>query len=333
MIPLKRWIVVCGVLGFLAAVGAQLRAAEVSPHTCTPDVIYGRKAGVALTMDVFRPKEKANGAALLWLYSGDFVSKGDVVSLDPKSIAEYLHRGYAVFVINHSSAPAFPIDEIVADVHRAVRYIRYHAKEYHIDPDRLAILGMSSGGYLAAHVGVCGGEGPSFPKPDYLGIGRYDPIEVEASSKVAAFVSVSGPSDFLNYGAERRSILEHRFPEELRKKAKLKKCWIAPFEFRDFDRFEGFQRVTEAEEIKRRLKAVSPVYLVSARSAPGLIIHGDKDGNVPVQQAESLAKRLRAAAVPVDLVIRKDAGHYVFRFPEDNKLVADWLDKRFAPSR
>src|SRR5579884_3297934 len=108
---------------------------------------------------------------------------------------------------NTCTAPAFPIDEIVADVHRAVRYIRYHAKEYHIDPDRLAILGMSSGGYLAAHVGVCGGEGPSFPKPDYLGIGRYDPIEVEASSKVAAFVSVSGPSDFLNYGAERRSIL------------------------------------------------------------------------------------------------------------------------------
>jgi acetyl esterase/lipase len=330
MSAFKRWIMACSVLGLLAAIGAQLSAVETPPDGCTRDVIYGRKAGLALTMDVFRPKERANGAALLWLRSGDFVS--DEQPFNPETIAEYLDRGYTVFAVSHGSAPAFPVDEIVADVHRAVRYVRRHAKEYRIDPDRLAILGISSGGHLAAHVGVSGGEGPPFPKPDYLGIGRYDPIEVEESSKVAAFVSFCGPTDLLNYGVEGKSILEFPLPEEIRKKAKID-YWTIPFQFRDHDRGVGFTRVTDAEEIKRRLKAVSPVYLVTDSSAPGLIIHGEKDENVPVRQAESLASRLREAGVPADLVIRKDAGHDVFRLKEDNKLVADWLDKRFAPSR
>jgi acetyl esterase/lipase len=330
MSAFKRWILACGVLGLLAAVGTQGHAAEASPDGCTRDVIYGRKAGLALTMDVFRPKERANGAALLWLRSGDFVS--DEQPFDPGAIAEYLDRGYTVFAVSHGSAPAFPVDEIVADIHRAVRYVRRHAKEYRIDPDRLAILGISSGGHLAAHVGASGGEGPPFPKPDYLGIGRYDPIEVEESSKVAAFVSFCGPTDLLNYGADGKSILEFRLPEEIRKKAKIDH-WTVPFQLRDYDRGVGFSRVTDAEEIKRRLKAVSPVFLVTASSAPGLIIHGDKDDHVPARQAESLASRLREAGVPVDLVIRKGVGHAVFRWGEDDKLVADWLDKRFAPAR
>jgi acetyl esterase/lipase len=329
---LNRWIMACSVLGLLAAVGTQDHATEAPSDVCTRDVIYGRKAGLALTMDVFRPKEKANGAALLWLQSGDFASTGDVHPFDPEPVAEYLHRGYTVFAVCHGSTPVFPVDEIVADIHRAVRYIRHHAKDYRIDPDQLAILGMSSGGFLSAHVGVSGGEGPPFPKPDYLGIGRYDPIEVEESSKVAAFVNICGLTDLLNYGTDGKCILEYRFPEEIRKKAKID-YWTAPFAFRDYHRGTGFTRVTDAEEMKRRLKAVSPVYLVSAKSSPGLIIHGEKDGNVPVQQAESLAKRLRAAGVPVDLVIRKDAGHDVFRWREDDKLIADWLDKRLAPSR
>jgi acetyl esterase/lipase len=311
----------------MTAQGAQLRAAETPTDTCTRDVIYGRKAGLSLTMDVFRPKEKANGAALLWLRSGDFMSAPEQ-PFDSQLISEFLDRGYTVFAVCHSSIPAFPLDEIVPDIHRAVRYVRHHAKEYKVDPNRLAIFGESSGGHLAAHVGVSGGEGPLFPKPDFLGIGRYDPIEVEQSSKVAAFVSVCGPTDLLNYEAEGKSILEFRLPAEIRKKAQIDH-FTGPFAFRDYSRKScAFAPVTDTEEIKRRLKDLSPAFLVSAKSAPGLIIHGEKDENVPVRQAEVLADRLREAGVAVDLDIRKGAGHGVYHWREDNKFVADWLDKR-----
>lgn len=326
MISWMRWILYVVILWLAMAMSVQLHAAEAPSQTCTRDVVYGRKAGLALTMDVFRPKERANGAALLWLRSGDWMSAPEQ-PFDPHVISEFLDRGYTVFAVCHSSTPAFPIDEIVPDIHRAVRYIRHHAKEYKINPDRLVLFGESSGGHLAAHVGVSGGEGPPFPKPDLLGIGRYDPIEVEESSKVAAFVSVCGPTDLLNYEAEGKSILEFRLPPAIRKQAKIEH-FTAPFEFRDFDRKAlRFARVTDAEEIRQRLKALSPASLVSAHSAPGLLIHGDKDENVPVRQAEALAGRMRAAGVAVNLVIRKGVGHDVYQW-QDNKFVADWLDKQ-----
>ena len=275
-------------------------------------------------MDVFQPTGKANGAAVLWVISESWMS--DSRMIDPRLFTDLVGRGYTVFAVVHSSVPAFPLDEIVPDIHRAVRYVRHHAKSYKVDPDRMAIVGTSAGGHLAALVGVGDGEGPPFPTPDFTRVGRYDPVERE-SSKVAAFVSFCGPTDFVNFEAEGKSILDARLPEEVRKKLKIDRI-TAPFEFRDYDRKAyQFSRVTNEKQIQRRLKELSPVALVSAKSAPGLLIYGEKDTHVPIRQAERLAERLKAAGVRVDLVIRKGVGHGVYQ-PGDSKFVADWLDKR-----
>jgi dipeptidyl aminopeptidase/acylaminoacyl peptidase len=77
------------------------------------------------------------------------------------------------------------------------------------------------------------------------------------------------------------------------------------------------------------LKALSPASLVTADSAPGLLIHGEMDTHVPVRQAEELAERLKSAGVPADLIIRKGVGHDVYQ-DGDGKVVADWLDKKLA---
>ncbi|HZY85972.1 MAG TPA: alpha/beta hydrolase [Gemmataceae bacterium] len=313
-------------LWLCAAAGGPAAAADGPPYTRTRDVVYGRKAGLALTMDVFRPKGKANGAAVLWLNSGDWMSDMGQFA-DPRPLsADYLGRGYTVIVVGHSSFPAFSPDEIVPDIHRAVRYVRHHARELGVDADRLAIIGTSSGGHLAAHVGVSGGQGPPFPAPDLTGLGRYDPVEQEPS-QVAAFVSFCGPTDLLNYEAEGKSFLDFRLPEEVRKKAKLEHF---PLVFREFHRKSlSYSAVTDKEQIRRKLKALSPASLVSAESAPGLLIYGEKDANVPVRQAEILAGRMKAAGVPVELIVRKGVGHDVAQ-AGDGKLVADWLDKRLG---
>jgi acetyl esterase/lipase len=323
---LKRLTMWCMVLWLFAAVGVPGAAADEPPYTRTRDVIYGRKAGLALTMDVFRPKGKENGAAILWLCSGDFMS--DVATFEPGPLlADYLGRGYTVFAVGHSSFPAFPLDEIVPDIHRAVRYIRHNAKEYQVDADRLAMIGISSGGHLAAHVGVSAGKGPPFPAPDLTGVGRYDPVEREPS-QIAAFVSFCGPTDLLNYEAEGKSILEFRLPEEMRKKAKIERF---PIEFRDYHRKSlSFSPVTDKEQIRQRLKALSPVSLVSADSAPGLLIYGEKDTHVPVRQAEALVGRLKAVGIPADLIIRKGVGHDDVYQDGDGKIVGDWLDKMLS---
>jgi acetyl esterase/lipase len=91
------------------------------------DVIYGRKYGIALTMDVFTPK-KANGAAVVFVISGGWQSSHDVI--DPADTKEFTGGGYTVFAVVHGSQPKFTIPEMIEDLHRSVRFIRHHAKKY-----------------------------------------------------------------------------------------------------------------------------------------------------------------------------------------------------------
>ena len=71
----------------------------------------------------------------------------------------YLQRGYRVFAIRHGSSPRYGIPDAVSDVRRAVRFIRQEASRFEIDPDRMAVMGMSAGGHLALMIGTTGDEG------------------------------------------------------------------------------------------------------------------------------------------------------------------------------
>src|SRR5262249_59110046 len=76
--------------------------------------------------------------------------------INPAFFTEFLKRGYTVFAVCHGCQPKFTIPEILEDMHRGVRFIRYHAKEYGIDPDRLAMTGASAGGHLSLMLGTAG---------------------------------------------------------------------------------------------------------------------------------------------------------------------------------
>ena len=149
-------------IGFLALLfpTANLQAADAA-FTRTPDVIYGRKFGTALTMDVFTPKANANGAALIVAVSGGWHS--DHRNIDSPFMVPYIEeagkRGYTVFAVVHGSQPKFTIPEILRDMHRAVRYVRAHAKDYRIDPERIGITGGSAGGHLSLMQGTAGKDG------------------------------------------------------------------------------------------------------------------------------------------------------------------------------
>src|SRR5260370_36793291 len=133
--------------------------AQVASFDRKEDVIYGRKFGTALTMDVITPKAKANGIGLIWVVSGGWFSNHD--GINGNFIAPFLARGYTVFAVVHGSQPRFTIPEVVADMRRSVRFIRAHAKEYNVDPDRLGIFGASAGGHLSLMMGTTGDPGNS----------------------------------------------------------------------------------------------------------------------------------------------------------------------------
>jgi dipeptidyl aminopeptidase/acylaminoacyl peptidase len=67
---------------------------------------------------------------------------------------------------------------------------------------------------------------------------------------------------------------------------------------------------------------------VTPRSAPTLLIHGDKDELIPLQQSEVFAARLKEAGVPVKLVVKKDKGHGGLWMLNDLPTVADWFDEQ-----
>src|SRR5260370_20038070 len=130
-------------LAVLAA--APARAQEAPEYMRKQDVIYGRKFGLALTMDVFAPA-KPNGAAVVSVASGGWFSRPEMIQ--PALYVPFLKRGYTVFAVLHGSQPKFTVPEIVEDMHRAVRFVRFNAKEYGIDPERIGMIGAAAGGPL-----------------------------------------------------------------------------------------------------------------------------------------------------------------------------------------
>src|SRR5271157_2489477 len=242
-------------------------SAKGPDFTRKEDVVYGRKYGTALTMDVFTPKVNANGAAVVWVISGGWFSAHEAIN--PAPVEELLKRGYTVFAVVHGSQPRYTLPEIVADMNRAVRFIRYHAADYQIDPDRIGITGGSAGGHLSLMQGTAGDMGD--PK-------AMDPVD-RVSSRVQAVACLFPPTDFLNYGEKGKDAIGRGLLANFR----------TAFDVREFDpKTKALERITDEEKILELGRKISPITHVTAQSAPTLILHGDKDGLVPIQQAETI---------------------------------------------
>jgi dipeptidyl aminopeptidase/acylaminoacyl peptidase len=102
----------------------------------------------------------------------------------------------------------------------------------------------------------------------------------------------------------------------------------APFDFHERDAKTGtFERITDESKILEIGRQISPITHVSADDPPTLIIHGDADKLVPIQQAESFVAKLKEAGVEARLVVKPGAGHGWADLPKDMELLADWFDR------
>jgi acetyl esterase/lipase len=307
---LVRAFLVCLVTFAWASVAP---AADTPPYTRTEDIIYGRKFGSALTMDIFRPKKEANGAAVIAVVSGGWFSAHEAIGspLFRTYATELAGRGYTVFAVVHGSQPRYTIPDVLEDMHRAVRYIRTHAADYHIDSNRIGITGASAGGHLSLMQGTAGRDGD--PK-------AASPVD-RASSRVQAVACFFPPTDFLNYGKPGEDALGRGVLSGFK----------APFAFQDFDKKTNtFVLITDESRRREIGRQISPVYHVSKDSAPALLIHGDVDKLVPIQQAEIVIAKLKEAGVPAELVVKHGEAHGWKGLEKDIPTIADWFDKYLA---
>ncbi len=137
-----------------------LQIAAQPTYRITPDVVYGHKAGMALTFDVFRPVDSANGAGIIHLVSGSWVSRYNLPDSVAKNYSSLLEAGYTVFALRHASNPQFKLPETVDDVVLGSWFIHHNASNFGVDSTRLGIYGGSSGGQLALMAALSGEQHP-----------------------------------------------------------------------------------------------------------------------------------------------------------------------------
>jgi acetyl esterase/lipase len=263
------------------------------------DVIYEKKGGVALTMDVFKPA-RPNGIGVIWVVSGGWFSDHNSISAD--LARPFNDKGQTVFEVVHGSQPKYTVLEIVPQVQRAVRFIRAHAREYGVDPNRIGISGGSAGGHLSLMIAAQGAAGKS---------DAADPVEKE-SSGVQAVAIFFPPTDFLNYGEAGHNVFQDMQTDKLN----------------PFAPAIPITATTPKEERERLAREESPMTYVTAKMPPTLVIHGDADDLVPLQQSRRLTSRLEELKVPNRLVVRKGKGHgWPEMGKEDFPLLADWFQR------
>ncbi len=237
------------------------------------NVVYGMYSGLALLMDVHHPSE-SNGHGILiiggtgWHLPVGYNGIGQKDRRYPPDSEALLIAGYTLFHINHRAAPRFRYPAALEDVQRAVRFIRFHAQRFGIDPKRIGVWGFSSGAHLAALLGVLDGAGdPQDP----------DPVNRE-SAKLQCVVAGALPADFTGT--------------------------LAPFAVAAVASFLGTPQFRAGPMLEDRLtvglaREASPIHHVSADDAPFLLEHGDADELIPFAQSEAMEKALQAAGVPV----------------------------------
>ena len=269
------------------------------------NVVFGMYSGLALLMDVYYP-ENPNGYGVVFISGSGWTRE---LGLDATPLKEsgqeeiyavpLAAAGYTVFGINHRASPRFRHPAHLEDAQRAVRFVRHHADEFGIDPDRIGAMGGSSGGHLVSLLGVLDGAAAAEDA---------SPVDRE-SAKVQVVVARAAPTDLT----------------------------LSPP--RSVHPLFGFRRSARSDSVENQsFVAASPVTHVTADDPPVLLIHGDADDVVRYENAEVMKAALEKAGVPVELLRIPGAGHGptfpgATNPPDYVGAMIEWFDRHLPEGR
>lgn len=272
--------------------------AEEKAYILERGIIYGKGGDVELKLDLARPgRGEGPFPALVFIFGGSWWT-GSRAQFSYQ-IREAAERGYVAVSVDYrltsvreSGKVKYPFPAQVHDVKCAVRWLRANATEYKIDPDHIGAAGWSSGAHLALMLGLTDAS---------------DGLEGECgdlnySSRVQAVVSLAGPTAFITFDEEIRY-----FPIP----SSIALIGGTP------------------EEVPEQARMASPLTYVSKDDPPVLIIHGDRDPQVPPKQAELLDAKMKEVGASHTLILVTGAGHdatQLVNFYEDYPLW-DFFDR------
>lgn len=236
------------------------------------DIVYAMVDGKPLGLDLHLPAGVERPPLVVYVHGGAW-SAGDK-SLYPTFLVD---GGFAVASLDFRSTNDAPFPANAHDIKAAIRYLRANAARYGYRADRIAVAGASSGGHLAALVGTSNGDAR---------LEGGEGAHAAGSSGVQAIVSWFGASNLT-------TILAQSTPGGLAV------------------RVPALQRLLGAQPdaVPELARLASPVFHVDARDPPLLLLHGDQDAQMPVNQSLELEGAYRKAGLPVELVILNGVGH------------------------
>ncbi len=254
------------------------------------DIVYKTADGIPIALDIHAASGAGPHPVIIWIHGGGWHS-GDKTQCLPVRLG-FTDRGYTVACINYrlSGQAIFPAQ--IEDVRDAIAFVRGHADEYDLDPDRFVAWGSSAGGHLAALVGTTSGE------PVFTGDAR--------ASAVQAVIDFYGPID-LTAMVTTPGYTRHAQPDSA-------------------ESLLLGGPVLDNPEAARR---ASPLAYIDGDDPPFLIVHGAADAVVPAAQSQLLHNALAAAGVPAVMTVYEGAGHGgpAFSAPDTVDLVLTFLDQ------
>ncbi len=304
---MKLQVIKITILSFLFLI-PQLLGAQ--PGTSQmEEIIYARKDGMALTMLHKVPEQNEKHKAIIVAISAGWTSDYNWIGMFEMLNAPISERGYHCFYVLHGSQPKYTVPDVISDIKLAVRFIRLHADEYGINPDKIGITGSSAGGHISLMMATTGDDGI----PD-----SSNPLE-KVSSRVQAAACFFPPTDFMNYFSEGDNVvLESDIPE-----------FQAPFDFMKWDeKTKHYYPIVDIEEKTEISKNISPYYFITPDDAPCFIAHGDADILVPLSQSEKFIEKYKSIGIDCELIIKEGIGHGFWPdMKEYSILFADWFDQ------
>ncbi|MEW4529178.1 prolyl oligopeptidase family serine peptidase [Maioricimonas sp. JC845] len=243
-----------------------------------------------LRLDLYRPEQAAGPLPVVVWVHGGGWKQGSKDRCPAVSLAQH---GFAVASIDYRLVDRAQWPAQIDDCRAAIRWLRTHADEYGLDGERIGVWGSSAGGHLVALMGTLDA-----------------PEDETVSSRVQAVCDWFGPTDLLT--------MPPNVVSEKRTRAQVAQSNGA--------KLLG-SPVPDVPDLARQASAL---YQVSADDPPFLIMHGEKDPGVPLEQSQRLHDRLTEAGVSSTLHVIPEAGHggKEFRTPEVQSTVREFFQKQ-----
>lgn len=244
-----------------------------------PDVIYARTSTRPLVLDLYLHESTAQPQPLIVFVHGGAFRAGS--KKDCAEALKLISSGFAVASIGYrlSQEALFPAQ--IHDIKAAVRWLRAHAGEYNLDPNRFGAMGPSAGGHLVAMLGLSAQVREWDAAGDHI-----ESADSSISSAVQAVVDWFGPTDFLRMN-DQPGGMDHNAP----------------------DSPESQLIGAPIQQNPRLVARANPITYVTPAAPPFLICHGDHDPLVLYTQSIMLHQALQKAGSKATLVLVPGAGH------------------------